>query len=238
MYVRRKREEDLTEDDRIVMDVSVGEMNPDHVHKAGEEWESRPAGLWLKRSSSKLSPDSSKAVTDLDVIFGDDATEARAGWGLVGGPLDIGTGKTLHSVHVTVRRGPPRQPKKPKLRIPDTGRFKIMQIADLHLSTGVGECREAVPDSYKGGKCQADPRTLDFVNRILDDEKPDMVVLSGDQVNGDTAPDAPSVSYPLQWGSIYATSILLTDVITGYLQNRIASHQAQNSLCGYIWKPR
>jgi hypothetical protein len=31
---------------------------------------------------------------------------------------------------------------------------------------------------------------------MLDEEKPDLVILSGDQVNGDTAPDAPSVCYP------------------------------------------
>lgn len=60
----------------------------------------------------------------------------------------------------------------------------------MHLATGTGACREPVPDEYNGGKCMADPRTLDFVSKILDDEKPDLVVLSGDQVNGDTAPDA------------------------------------------------
>lgn len=69
-----------------------------------------------------------------------------------------------------------------------------MQIADLHLSTGPGVCREAVPNSYNGGVCEADPRTLDFVTKMLDEEKPDFVVLSGDQVNGGSAPDAPSVS--------------------------------------------
>ena len=67
-------------------------------------------------------------------------------------------------------------------------------MSDLHLSTGVGACREAIPDSYNGGRCEADPRTLDFVIRLLDEERPDLVVLSGDQVNGDTAPDAQTVS--------------------------------------------
>ena len=45
-----------------------------------------------------------------------------------------------------------------------------------------------MPDD--GRPCEADTRTLEFVGKILDDEKPDLVVLSGDQVNGDTAPDA------------------------------------------------
>jgi DNA repair exonuclease SbcCD nuclease subunit len=36
---------------------------------------------------------------------------------------------------------------------------------------------------------------LEFVERLLDEEKPDMVVFSGDQVNGETAPDAQSALF-------------------------------------------
>ncbi|OTA06998.1 phosphoesterase, putative [Trichoderma parareesei] len=195
LHVRRKREEELSEDDKVVVGVSVGSLNPGDVADGSEHWEPRPGGIWLKRSRNKKSSDSDAAVTDVDVVFGDDATEARNGWGIVGRPLHLGTGGNLLSAHLTVRRGAPHQPKKPKPRIPDNGRFKIMQVGDLHLSTGVGECRDAVPDSYKGGKCEADPRTLDFLTKMLDEEKPDLVILSGDQVNGDTAPDAPSAIY-------------------------------------------
>ena len=102
-------------------------------------------------------------------------------------------GQESNSSH---HRGSAKEPKKPKPRVPDNGRFKIMQISDLHLSNGVGECREAVPNSYHDGKCEADPRTLSFVEKMLDEEKPDFVILGGDQVNGDTAPDAPTVSSP------------------------------------------
>ena len=69
-----------------------------------------------------------------------------------------------------------------------------MQAADLHLSTGTGHCRDEQPVGYNGGKCEADPRTLEFVGKLLDEEKPDLVILSGDQINGETAPDAQSVS--------------------------------------------
>lgn len=195
LHVRRKHEEELTAEDEVVVGVSVGSLNPGDVSKESEHWEPRQGGIWLKRSRNKKSSDSDSAVTDVDVIFGDDATEARNGWGIVGRPLQLGTGGNLLSAHLTVRTGAPHELKKPKPRIPDNGRFKIMQVGDLHLSTGVGECRDAVPDGYKGGKCEADPRTLDFLTKMLDEEKPDMVILSGDQVNGDTAPDAPSVCY-------------------------------------------
>lgn len=65
---------------------------------------------------------------------------------------------------------------------------------DLHLSTGTGNCREAEPPSSATG-CEADPRTLDFIAKVLDEEKPDFAVLSGDQINGDTAPDAQSAIF-------------------------------------------
>ena len=194
MYVQRKHEEELSADDSVIMDMSVGRLDPSTQSESGDLWESRPGGLWIKRSAKKKSSDSDDAVTGVDILFGDDATEARDGWVIVGTPLLLNTGGPLLSVHLTIRRGEAPERKKPKLQIPDSGRLKIMQIGDLHLSNGVGECREAIPDSYSGGKCEADPRTLDFVTKILDEEKPDFVVLSGDQINGETAPDAPSVS--------------------------------------------
>jgi 3',5'-cyclic AMP phosphodiesterase CpdA len=97
---------------------------------------------------------------------------------------------------LSIRRGNPLKNKKPTPRINDNGRFKVMQLADMHLSTGLGACRDPVPaELVPGQKCEADPRTLEFVERLLDEEKPDMVVLSGDQVNGETAPDAQSAVF-------------------------------------------
>ena len=54
--------------------------------------------------------------------------------------------------------------------------------------------KDPEPKEHNGGHCDADPRTLEFVERLIDEEKPEFVVLSGDQVNGETAPDAQSVS--------------------------------------------
>ncbi|PHH74047.1 hypothetical protein CDD82_5123 [Ophiocordyceps australis] len=197
LHVSRKHEEDLKADESVVMDVSVGRLDPS-IHNDADDhgkWESRPGGLWIKRSNKKKASDSKSAVTNVDVLFGDDAVEARQGWAITGTPLLLNTGGPLLSVHLSIHRGKHKEPKKPKPRIPDNGRFKIMQIADLHLSNGVGECREPIPNGYAGGKCEADPRTLDFVTKMLDQEKPDFVVLSGDQVNGDTAPDAPTAIF-------------------------------------------
>lgn len=195
LFVSRKHEEELTEGDSVVIDLKVGPMKPeDEKPDSHAVWESRPGGIWVKRSTEKIASDSKEAITNVDVLFGDDAVEARDGWAIRGTPLQLDSGSTFHSAHVTVRRGAPVEQKKPQPRIPDNGKFRILQIADLHLSTGVGHCRDVYPELPKGEKCEADPRTLEFVDKMIDEEKPDFVVLSGDQVNGETAPDPQSVS--------------------------------------------
>jgi hypothetical protein len=42
-------------------------------------------------------------------------------------------------------------------------------------------------------ECEADSLTLAFFEEILDDENPSFVAFTGDQVNGDNAPNAKSV---------------------------------------------
>ncbi|KAL7625158.1 Phosphatase dcr2 [Parahypoxylon ruwenzoriense] len=197
VHIQRKKEEELKSDDKVIVDVTISRLDPSTGVKghADEKWESRPAGLWVLRSSKPTASDSNKAITAVDVLFGDDAVEARDGWELQNTPLLLDSGTDIPVAHLTVRRGSQIDPVKPQPRVNDNGKFKIMQLADLHLSTGVGHCRDPVPDGYEGGACLADPRTLDFVSKLLDEEKPDLVVLSGDQVNGDTAPDAQSAIF-------------------------------------------
>ncbi|KAF4121827.1 DNA repair exonuclease SbcCD nuclease subunit [Geosmithia morbida] len=202
VFVSRKHEHDLSPDDKVVLDLTVGRLDPSSRSAAVDDrWESRPAGLWIRRSAKKRSSDSVLAVTGVDVLFGDDAVEARDGWAITGTPLLLSSDRRdMISAHITMRRGDADHdagPRKPVPRIPPSGRFKIMQIGDLHLSTGVGVCRDAVPEGFDGGPCEADPRTLEFVGKMLDEEKPDLVVLSGDQINGGTAPDAPTAIFKI-----------------------------------------
>ncbi|KAL9053379.1 MAG: hypothetical protein Q9162_004820 [Coniocarpon cinnabarinum] len=192
IHVKRRKEEELASSDKIVVSVKCGRLDPavGEKNKGNEKWESRPAGLWILRSDKRHESDSKEAVTAVDVLFGPDAVEARAGWRIQDTPLLLDTGEDGHEVHLTVRSGRLQKIDRPTPRIRKDGKFKILQLADLHLSTGLGACRDAEPPERNGGQCDADPRTFTFVHRILDDEEPDLVVLTGDQVNGDTAPDA------------------------------------------------
>lgn len=58
---------------------------------------------------------------------------------------------------------------RPTLKFSGEGRFRIVQFTDTHLTEG-----EVVP-----GKLEA---ALATMNRVLDDERPDLVVLTGDMV--------------------------------------------------------
>ncbi|KAL6705900.1 hypothetical protein ACN47E_006360 [Coniothyrium glycines] len=200
VHIKRKREEELVPEDKVVVDVRVGKLDPATGEKAqaAEKWESRPAGVWVKRSLKRHASDSKYAVTAVDILFGADAAEPRLGWELVRtGALYLETARDSKDPRLSIRRGPPPKHEKPVPKIRKDGKFKIVQISDLHLSTGVGVCRDAEPRDANGGHCEADPRTMLFVERVLDEEKPDLVVLSGDQVNGDTAPDVQSAMFKI-----------------------------------------
>ena len=57
-----------------------------------------------------------------------------------------------------------------------------MQIADLHYSVSAGTCRDTDITPCTG----SDNLTTTLLGRMLDAEKPDFVVFTGDQLNGQT----------------------------------------------------
>lgn len=195
LHVKRKREEDLGTNDKVVVDLKIGKLDPANGHpgEANAKWESREAGIWIKRSTKKHDSDSKNVVTAIDILFGADAVEPRHGWEIRDHALLLGSAAEAMEARVSLRRGAPQKNRKPQLRVNDHGKFKIIQISDLHLSTGTGKCRDPEPKETGGEKCEADPRTLEFIARVLDSEKPNMAVLSGDQINGKTAPDVQTV---------------------------------------------
>ena len=192
VHVQRKREEDLLDTDKVVFDIRIGRLDPTVAEKDQEtqRWERRGAGLWLLRTSKRHASDSNNAITAVDVLFGADAVDPRDGWSIKDQALLTSASSDIPEPRLSVRHGTPRSSTKPTPRVRKDGKFKILQVSDLHLSTGLGYCRDPEPPPPGGGMCDADPRTLEFVGSVLDIEKPDLVVLSGDQVNGETAPDA------------------------------------------------
>lgn len=202
LHVQRKEEAELTGDDVVVIGVRVGRLDPG-VGESGqhnERWESRPGGIWVLRSSKRHDSDSARAITAVDVLFGADAVDPRADWTLAQTPLLLNAGSDVQMARLSTRQGRSKKPDTdsppPVPRVRKDGKFKILQVSDLHLSTGTGHCRNAIgADGQPSPNCEADPRTLDFIDRILDSEHPDLVVLSGDQLEGPSAPDAQSAIF-------------------------------------------
>ena len=76
-------------------------------------------------------------------------------------------------------------PKSPELRFDQAGKFRILQVADLHLSTGPGDCRDVpISRTIECSLLGADKYSLNWLETSLDELKPSLVVLTGDQLNG------------------------------------------------------
>ncbi|EMC94312.1 hypothetical protein BAUCODRAFT_35497 [Baudoinia panamericana UAMH 10762] len=198
LHVKRKKEEELKADDQVVVGVRVGRLDPGvgEVGQHNERWESRPGGIWLLRSSKRHDSDSEKAITGVDVLFGADAVDPRPNWVLAQTPLLLSTSPEVQVARLSTRHGTPRTEKETVPRVNKDGKFKILQISDTHFSTGTGVCRDAIgADGQPITNCEADPRTEDFLESVLDDELPDLVVLSGDQIEGPLAPDSQSALF-------------------------------------------
>lgn len=101
------------------------------------------------------------------------------------------------------------QHKPPPLRFKPDGRFKILQIADMHYANGATtKCKDVLPTQYKS--C-SDLNTTTFVKRLIAAEKPDLIVFSGDNIFGQDTIDpiaslndafAPAIEARVPWAAI------------------------------------
>ena len=210
LYAKRVDEDQLKDNDRVVLDVTlnqeglsipyyvVNEVISNHKKTISSEddvtmdlvkengWVNKDK-LWIKYGKYNMR----SSVTAIDVLFGPDAAEPRLGWKLLKGEL---VDDSSVQPRLSVRMGSKKKNDKTELRIGKDLKFKILQLSDMHFSTGVGKCMDPFPPETAAG-CEADPRTLTFIERVLDIEVPDFVVLTGDQVFGNSAPDAQTAMY-------------------------------------------
>ncbi len=184
LHVAQAREKELTADDLVVTDIRVGELHPSI---GSGSWKSRPGGIWVLRSN--YNGDCRQTVTGVDVLFGVDAVDPRPQWALMRSPLQLNAPPEVPVAILSVRHGRARlRPDGPQtaLRAREDGKFKIVQISDTHLVTGVGVCKDAIDGHGQPlPESEADPLTIDFLGGILDVEKPDLVILTGDQLHHD-----------------------------------------------------
>ncbi|KAG2057207.1 hypothetical protein BDR06DRAFT_951873 [Suillus hirtellus] len=86
----------------------------------------------------------------------------------------------LESMYVTYCRSAQSVPRVHPLHFLQDGKFKILQVADLHFSVSRGICQETDIDPC----VNSDNLTNTLIGHVMDEEKSDLVVFSSDQLNG------------------------------------------------------
>jgi hypothetical protein len=125
-------------------------------------------------------------VTEVEVLFGIDAVDPRPQWALMESSLQLNARPEVPVARLSILygRAKSRPDSRATLRVKEDGAFKIVQISDTHMVTGVGICKDAIDAQGKNlPESEADPLTVDFIGKILDVEKPDFVILTGDQLH-------------------------------------------------------
>jgi predicted phosphodiesterase len=191
--VEYANEKDLSVEDLVVVDITVGESPPQS--DSGDIWESLSGGIWVLRR--KFPGKIDQVVTEVDVLFGTDAVDPRPHWDLMGPSIQLNAALEIPVARLSVLRGrtKPRADNRAPLRVKENGKFKIMQISDTHMVTGVGTCKDAI-DAHgkKLRQFEADPRTVALISKKLDEEKPDLVIIDGDALHHDN-PDSKSALF-------------------------------------------
>ncbi|GAA5913525.1 hypothetical protein JCM8208_000701 [Rhodotorula glutinis] len=168
-----------------------------------------------KTDGSNGSAGDLEPITELDVLYGSTEVHPLPGFVKVEPPVSggeddtervgTGTGKGKRvGASLAYRKQQTKLPPSPVLRFSNAGNFTVLQAADLHFSVGPGECRDL--DEVRALECRAvgaDVYSLKWLETALETVKPDLVVFSGDQLNGQkTSWDARSVILkwaPLVW---------------------------------------
>ncbi|KAG0140593.1 hypothetical protein CROQUDRAFT_99896 [Cronartium quercuum f. sp. fusiforme G11] len=143
------------------------------------------AKLWFTRSTTFNSTSHPRPIIEVDVLWGK-PEEVTPWWGFerIGSPVFKGDNEVNHiRCDIVVRRENIKPGATPNLYFNTDGKFKILQIADLHFSASGGECMNAelLPSCEKEG---ADATTAKWISKVIDKQKPDLIVLSGDQLSG------------------------------------------------------
>lgn len=120
-------------------------------------------------------------ISDLNVLFGEDCIDPRPDWRLQKS-WTLEYHRFPSYVTYKILNLSENEKTDLTLSVEEDGKFKVIQIGDLHLGIGKGECSDEFP---KHESCDADPKTITFIEKVLDIESPNLVVFTGDQIMGD-----------------------------------------------------
>ncbi|KAJ3496764.1 hypothetical protein NLJ89_g10439 [Agrocybe chaxingu] len=186
IYYRRTRRQDID----LVTDIKLFGANegPESLegwHKAETSLRAgirglAPLFLWYKtgKNAGDMTPEEkANIITELDILYGEDVP--WYGFEKIEPPT-IAQGKRVEATWITYRRGVRVPPRAPPLHFSHSGKFKVLQVADLHYSVAQGLCRDTLLKPCE----HSDNLTNTMISHVIDEEKPDLIVFTGDQLNG------------------------------------------------------
>ncbi|ORX90710.1 Metallo-dependent phosphatase [Basidiobolus meristosporus CBS 931.73] len=106
---------------------------------------------------------------------------------------DLNAGTGADEVYLYYRNKPLQLPQTPQLKFHEDGSFKILQLADLHMTSHRSGCYD-VPTTGEWKSC-TNLKTLEFAERMIKAESPDVIVFTGDNVMGSRDPRASVLKY-------------------------------------------
>ncbi|KAL1918535.1 uncharacterized protein VTP21DRAFT_3195 [Calcarisporiella thermophila] len=149
-----------------------------------EGTEGKPVYLFYKKSK-KGTP-----VYDITVLSGQDLVDP---YGYTKVDQDLNVESSGYPVYLYYRHKQKELPQTPKLKFHRDGTFKILQLADLHMTSNRGGCID-IPKTPEWKNC-TNLKTFAFAERMIAAEKPDMIVFTGDNVMGSPDPRASVLKY-------------------------------------------
>ncbi|CAO3701716.1 unnamed protein product [Rhizopus stolonifer] len=144
--------------------------------------------LWYKTEKNVVD-----AVQDLAIEFGQ-VPITPFGWDKINVNLNSandGKDGFGEPTYLYFKKGHQEKPSAHRLEFDENDEFKILQLADLHFTNEKGVCRDVLSES----ECDGDAMTINYINRVLDKEKPGLVVFSGDNINAGGVSDARAATY-------------------------------------------
>ncbi|KAF8631933.1 hypothetical protein AX15_002186 [Amanita polypyramis BW_CC] len=185
MYYRRTRRQDVNLITDLIL-LPSGEMpSPSNgwirVEKSlrAGVFKAPPLYMWYrlgKTAAGMTREEKTNIITELDVLYGGDVP--WYGFEKLQPPT-LPKADPIEATWIMYRRGVKNPPRAPPLHFSHSGNFKIMQIADLHFSVSQGVCRDTPKPCNN-----SDNITFSLLIDALNEEKPDLVVFTGDQLNG------------------------------------------------------
>ncbi|EPQ29764.1 uncharacterized protein PFL1_02437 [Pseudozyma flocculosa PF-1] len=195
LFYRKSRRNDVPRVVEVRLVESGVDANPTGPgwHRVKNDLRSKYMRMWAKERNMHLyfrtaggvdggadgaAAHDEEAITELDLVYGDNP--AWPGFSLAGVISAAHPAMGASRVSLSIRR----TPRPSTGTLPPTfrrdGTFKVLQLADLHFSVNPEPCR----DVERVEACVAKNDTLRLIGQWLDAEKPDLVVFSGDQLNG------------------------------------------------------